>query len=64
MNIELLCIGKDHADIFEEAINQYVKKIKLYNNFIIVTIPYLKNTKSLSFEEQKKKRRRVAAEKV
>lgn len=55
MNIELLCIGKDNADAFEEAIVQYVKKIRLYNNFEIVVIPYLKNTKNITFDEQKKK---------
>jgi 23S rRNA (pseudouridine1915-N3)-methyltransferase len=64
MNIELLCIGKDNADAFEEAIKQYIKKVKLYNNFDIVVIPYLKNTKSLSFEEQKKKEGELLLKKI
>lgn len=64
MNIELLCIGKENADAFEEAINQYIKKIKLYNNFNIVVIPYLKNTKSLSFDEQKKKEGELLLKKI
>ena len=64
MNIELLCIGKDNADAFEEALSQYVKKIKQYNNFDIVVIPYLKNTKSLSFEEQKKKEGELLLKKI
>lgn len=64
MNIELLCIGKEQADVFEEAIGQYVKKIKLYNNFSITVIPYLKNTKALSFEEQKKKEGELLLKKI
>ena len=64
MIIELLCIGKDNADAFEEAIKQYIKKVKLYNNFDIVVIPYLKNTKSLSFEEQKKKEGELLLKKI
>lgn len=64
MNIELLCIGKENADAFEDAINQYIKKIKLYNNFNIVVIPYLKNTKSLSFDEQKKKEGELILKKI
>ena len=64
MNIELLCIGKENADAFEEALSLYVKKIKLYNNFDIVIIPYLKNTKSLSFEEQKRKEGELLLKKI
>lgn len=64
MNIELLCIGKDSADVFEEAILQYVKKIKLYNNFTIIAIPYLKNTKALSFDEQKRKEGELLLKKI
>lgn len=64
MNIELLCIGKESADAFEEALSQYVKKIKLYNNFDIVVIPYLKNTKSMSFEEQKRKEGELLLKKI
>lgn len=64
MNIELLCIGKDSADAFEEAIKQYVKKIKLYNNFDITVIPYLKNTKSFSFDEQKKREGELFLKKI
>lgn len=64
MNIELLCIGKENADAFEEAIGLYVKKIKLYNNFSITVIPYLKNTKALSFEEQKKKEGELLLKKI
>lgn len=64
MNIELLCIGKDSADAFEEAIKQYVKKIKLYNNFDITVIPYLKNTKSLSFDKQKKREGELFLKKI
>jgi 23S rRNA (pseudouridine1915-N3)-methyltransferase len=64
MNIELLCIGKENADAFEEALGQYIKKIKLYNNFDMAVIPYLKNTKSMSFEEQKRKEGELLLKKI
>lgn len=55
MKIKLLYVGKEHADVFQDAILQYQEKLKFYNPFEMVAIPYLKNTKSLSVEEQKKK---------
>lgn len=55
MKIKLIFIGKEHAEVFQDAIAQYQNKLKFYNTFEMVAIPYLKNTKNLSIEEQKKK---------
>lgn len=55
MKIKLLWIGKTDGDVFDEAIRQYVRKIQFYNVFEPVAIPYLKNTKSISQDEQKRK---------
>lgn len=55
MKIKLIFIGKEHAEVFQDAITQYQNKLKFYNTFEMVAIPYLKNTKNLSIEEQKKK---------
>ena len=55
MKIKLLFIGKDDAEMFQQSIDFYSKKIQFYNPFEMIAIPYLKNTKSLSEAEQKKK---------
>ena len=54
MKIKLLFIGKLHADAFQEALVQYVKKIDHYFPFEQIAIPYLKGSKTLSQDEQKK----------
>ena len=56
MRIKLICIGKKEADLFQEAIQFYQKKLEYYCTFESISIPYLKNIQSLSVEEQKKKR--------
>ena len=53
MKIKLLFIGKLQADVFQEALMQYVKKINHYFSFEQIAIPYLKSSKTLSQEEQK-----------
>jgi len=55
MKIKLIWIGKTDGDVFDTAIQQYTQKIKFYTVYEPIAIPYLKNTKSLSQEEQKKK---------
>jgi len=54
MKIKLVFIGKLQADVFQEALIQYVKKINHYFSFEQIAIPYLKNNKTLSQDEQKK----------
>jgi 23S rRNA (pseudouridine1915-N3)-methyltransferase len=55
LKIKLLYIGKEDAELFQQGIDFYTKKIQFYNPFETVVIPYLKNTKSLSVLEQKKR---------
>lgn len=55
MKIKLIWIGKTDGDVFDTAIQQYTQKIKFYTVYEPIAIPYLKNTKSLSQDEQKKK---------
>lgn len=55
MKIKLLYIGKEDAELFQQGIEFYTKKIQFYNPFETIVIPYLKNTKSISVLEQKKK---------
>ena len=54
MKIKLLFIGRLQADVFHEALMQYIKKINYYFSFEQVVLPYLKSSKSLSQDEQKK----------
>lgn len=64
MKIKLLWIGKPDADDLDTALRQYLQKIKFYTPFEVVTIPYLKNTKSLSMDEQKKREGELILKKI
>lgn len=55
MKITLLAIGKTDARYFVEAINEYQKRLEHYIPFEIQIIPDLKNTKSLTADQQKEK---------
>lgn len=55
MKVVLLVIGKTEETYLEEGINNYCKRLKHYLSFEIQVIPALKNTKSLSPEQQKNK---------
>ncbi|MGE8243674.1 23S rRNA (pseudouridine(1915)-N(3))-methyltransferase RlmH [Sphingobacterium sp. GVS05A] len=55
MKITLLCIGKTDDKYLIEGIDKYIKRLKFYVNFNIVVIPDIKNSKSLSEEQQKEK---------
>jgi 23S rRNA (pseudouridine1915-N3)-methyltransferase len=54
MRIKLLFIGKENLEELQAASQDYFYKINHYNNFEIEAIPYLKNTKSVPIELQKK----------
>ena len=54
MKIKLLFIGKENLEELHAAQQDYISKINNYNPFEIDAIPYLKNTKSLNIELQKK----------
>jgi len=53
MKISLLTIGKTEDKYLKEGIEIYLKRLKHYIPFRIAEIPELKNTKSLSPEQQK-----------
>ncbi len=53
MKITLLTIGKTEDKYLIEGIDIYLKRLKHYIPFRILEIPELKNTKSLSQEQQK-----------
>ena len=53
MKCVLIVVGKTTDKRFEAIIQEYVERIGHYMPFDIVTIPELKNTKSLSEEQQK-----------
>ncbi|WP_026897929.1 23S rRNA (pseudouridine(1915)-N(3))-methyltransferase RlmH [Daejeonella oryzae] len=55
MKITLLTIGKTEDKYLIEGIEKYLKRLKHYINFKIQELPELKNTKSLSQEQQKSK---------
>lgn len=51
----LLVVGRTVEKHYITAINDYVERIKHYTPFDMEVIPELKNTKSLSMEQQKEK---------
>ena len=55
MKFTLLVVGKTVEKHYIAAINDYTERTKHYTSFDIEVIPELKNTKSLSMEQQKKK---------
>lgn len=58
MKFTLLVVGRTVEKHYITAINDYVERTKHYVSFDMEVIPELKNTKSLSMEQQKKKGRR------
>lgn len=55
MKVTLLAIGKTTDSYLLEGISKYVQRLKHYTSFQILELPELKNTKSLSQEQQKAK---------
>ena len=55
MKVTLILVGKTTDKHFDAGINDYAGRIKHYLPFEITIIPELKNTKSLSEEQQKEK---------
>ncbi len=53
MKTNLILIGKTANKHFQAGISDYAERISHYMPFDIVTIPELRNTKSLSEEQQK-----------
>ena len=55
MKTELILVGKTVNKHFIAGIKDYAERITHYMPFNITTIPELKNTKSLSEQQQKEK---------
>ena len=55
MKTILVLVGKTQSKIFKLGIDDYVSRIEHYMPFSITIIPELKNTKSLSEDQQKQK---------
>ena len=55
MKTELILVGKTNDKHFQEGIDDYCQRIGHYMPFSITVIPELKNTKSLSFQQQKER---------
>ncbi len=57
MKITLLIVGKTEDAYLKEGIDKYLKRLKHYTKIEITEIAELKNTKALSQEQQKDKKR-------
>lgn len=55
MKITMLSIGKTTDNYLVNGIDKYVQRLKHYATFQMLELPELKNTKSLSQEQQKAK---------
>ena len=55
MKIKLLVIGKTDSEYLKKGIDEYSKRLKHYAPFEIDIIPDIKNSKSLSEDQQKQK---------
>ena len=55
MRISLVCIGKTDEQYLIEGIASFQNRLKHYINFSLTVIPNIKNTKSLSREQQQSK---------
>lgn len=55
MKISLIWIGKTVASYLSTGIDEYIRRLQFYTSFDVVEIAGLKNTKSLSMEQQRDK---------
>lgn len=53
MKVNLILVGKTTDKTFQSIIDDYSERVKHYTPFEVTVIPELKNTKSLSQEQQK-----------
>lgn len=53
MNIKLIAVGKTDNPALQQLISTYEKKLSYYINFELQLLPDIKNSKSLSEEQQK-----------
>ena len=53
MNIKLIAVGKTDNPALQQLISSYEKRLSYYINFELQLLPDIKNSKSLSEEQQK-----------
>lgn len=53
MNIDLIVIGKTDAAEIAALVDMYARRINFYCKFSIVTLPDVRNTRSLSVKQQR-----------
>lgn len=64
MNIKLLVVGKTDEGSLQGLIDTYAKRLDHYIKFELEILPDIKNTKSLSVEQQKLKEGKMILEKM
>ena len=64
MNIKLLVVGKTDEGSLQGLIDTYAKRLNHYIKFELEILPDIKNTKSLSVEQQKLKEGKMILEKM
>ena len=64
MNIKLLVVGKTDEGSLQSLIDTYAKRLNHYIKFELEILPDIKNTKSLSVEQQKLKEGKMLLEKM
>src|ERR1700759_5492086 len=64
MKITFITVGKTEDAYLKEGIDKYVKRLKHYTKLTIVEIDELKNTKSLTQEQQKAKEAELILKKL
>ena len=64
MKITLLTVGKTEDAYLREGIDKYLKRLKHYTKLEVIDLPELKNTKSLTQEQQKLKEAELILKKI
>jgi 23S rRNA (pseudouridine1915-N3)-methyltransferase len=64
MKITLLVIGKTQSDYLKIGEAEYLKRLKFYTNIDYCVIPAIKNTKSLTEEQQKTEEAKLLLSKI
>jgi 23S rRNA (pseudouridine1915-N3)-methyltransferase len=64
MKITFITVGKTNETYLKEGIEKYIKRLKHYTKLTIIEIDELKNTQSLTREQQKTKEAELILKKV
>ena len=64
MKITFITVGKTESTYLKQGIEQYINRLKHYTKLLIIEIDELKNTKSLTTEQQKTKEAELILKKI